>query len=67
MNQRADENESRCVSLKGAATILGVCVRTVLREIQRGKLKAFRAGRQWRVRLADLRDYMQGVGSPCNV
>lgn len=66
MNQSAEETESRCVSLKAAATILGVCVRTVMREIQRGKLKAFRAGRQWRVRLGDLRDYMRGIGSPCN-
>ena len=48
-----------CVSLAGAAKILGVCVRTVRREIDRNKLRAFRAGRLWKVQMSELRRYME--------
>jgi excisionase family DNA binding protein len=54
-NDAADE----CVSLSRAAKILGVCVRTVRREIERGKLIAFRVGRSLRIRMSELRRYME--------
>lgn len=51
--------ESECVGLSGAAKILGVCVRTVRREIDRNKLRAFRTGRLWKIRMSELRRYME--------
>lgn len=54
------EIEERCVSLRQAARILGVCVRTVRREIDRGKLLAIRVGRSLRIRMSELRRYMEG-------
>lgn len=52
------DSEEQCVSLKEAGRILGVCVRTVRREIDRGKLAAFRVGRNLRIKLSELRRYM---------
>ncbi len=54
-----ESGESECVSLSRAAKILGVCVRTVRREIERGKLVAFRVGRSLRIRMSELRRYME--------
>jgi excisionase family DNA binding protein len=51
--------EPECVGLSGAAKILGVCVRTVRREIDRSKLRAFRAGRLWKIQTGELRRYME--------
>ena len=51
--------EDRCVSLKDAGRILGVCVRTVRREIERDRLAAIRVGRSLRIRMSELRRYMQ--------
>ena len=59
MNERADADVDQCVSLSRAAKILGVCVRTVRREIERGRLAAFRVGRSLRIRMSELRRYMQ--------
>ena len=53
------ENEDWCVSLKEAARILGVCVRTVRREIERGKIGAIRVGRNLRIKMSELRRYME--------
>ena len=55
----SESMESECVSLARAAKILGVCVRTVRREIERGKLIAFRVGRSLRIRMSELRRYME--------
>ena len=55
----SESGESECVSLSRAAKILGVCVRTVRREIERGKLVAFRVGRSLRIRMSELRRYME--------
>ena len=52
-------NDDRCLSLKEAGGILGVCVRTVRREIDRGRLAAFRVGRSLRIRMSELRRYME--------
>lgn len=46
------------VSLEEAAEMLGVCGRTLAREIRRDKLKAFRVGRSWRVAVAELQGYI---------
>jgi excisionase family DNA binding protein len=54
-----ENGESECVSLSRAAQILGVCVRTVRREIERGRLAAFRVGRSLRIRMSELRRYME--------
>jgi excisionase family DNA binding protein len=55
----SESGESECISLSRAAKILGVCVRTVRREIERRKLIAFRVGRSPRIRMSELRRYME--------
>jgi excisionase family DNA binding protein len=55
----SESGEWECVSLSRAAKILGVCVRTVRREIERRKLIAFRVGRSLRIRMSELRRYME--------
>jgi excisionase family DNA binding protein len=57
MNENRGVDE--CVSLSRAARILGVCVRTVRREIQRRELPAFRVGRSLRIKMSELRRYME--------
>jgi excisionase family DNA binding protein len=54
-----DTELDECVSLPRAGKILGVCARTVRREIDRGKLAAFRVGRSVRIRMGELRRYME--------
>ena len=58
MNEKTDAADE-CVSLSRAARILGVCVRTVRREIQRRELPAFRVGRSLRIKMSELRRYME--------
>ena len=59
MNEKTDAADE-CVSLARAARILGLCVRTVRREIDRRKLGAFRVGRRsLRIRMSELRRYME--------
>jgi excisionase family DNA binding protein len=55
----ADTDVDECVSLRRAGKILGVCARTVRREIHRGKLAALRVGRSVRIRMSELRRYME--------
>jgi excisionase family DNA binding protein len=52
-------NVDRAVSLRDAAGRLDVCVRTVRREVERGRLSAFRVGRSMRIRISELRRYME--------
>ena len=59
MNERADVDVDQCVSLSRAAKILGVCVRTVRREIDRRRLAAFRVGRNLRIKMSELGRYME--------
>ena len=58
--------EEQCVSLKDAARLLRVCDRTIRREIARKRLMAIRVGRSLRIRMSELRRYMeqQAVGVP---
>src|SRR5207302_470735 len=50
---------NRTVTLREAADFLRVCVRTVRREIERGELIAFRVGRGLRIRMSDLKRYVE--------
>jgi excisionase family DNA binding protein len=59
MNETSDGDVDQCVSLLRAAKILGVCVRTLRREIERGKITAFRVGRNLRIKMSELRRYME--------
>jgi len=47
------------VDLREAAAMIGVCERTVKREIQRGKLRGLKVGRVWRVRVAAIEEYLE--------
>ena len=47
------------VSLKEAAQMLGVHVKTVKREIDRGNLRALKIGKVWRVRVAEIEAYLK--------
>jgi excisionase family DNA binding protein len=58
MNERTDAGDE-CVSLSRAAKILGVCVRTVRREIDRRRLAAFRVGRNLGLKMSGLQRYME--------
>lgn len=50
---------SMAVDLAKSAALLGVSVKTVRREIARGKLRALQIGRVWRVRVAELEAYLK--------
>lgn len=47
------------LSLKQAAKILGVHWKTVYNHVVSGKLKAYKIGRQWRIKPEDLTEYME--------
>ena len=49
------------VDLPEAAHMLGVCTETIRREINRGRLRAFKIGRVWRVRITELNAYMKAL------
>ena len=57
MNESTDAAHES-VSLSRAVKILGVCVRIVRREIDRRRLAAFRVGRNLRIKMRELRRYM---------
>lgn len=46
------------LSIKQAATRLGVCTKTLIRWIEAGDLPAFKIGRQWRISRKDLDQYL---------
>ena len=48
-----------CLSITEASRWLGVSIRTVRREIERGRLKAIRVGRAIRISVGELRAYVQ--------
>src|SRR5262245_26300242 len=52
------------VDLLQAAQLLNVCVKTLRREICRGKLNALRIGRVWRVRVSELNSYLTRLEEP---
>jgi excisionase family DNA binding protein len=59
MNETSDGDVDQRVSLLRAAKILGVCVRTVRREIDRRRLAAFRVGRNLRIKMSGLQRYKE--------
>lgn len=48
----------KALSLQAVAERLDISDETARREIEAGKLKAYRIGRQWRVFEADFLDYL---------
>ena len=54
-----ERDSDRAVTLREVARILGVCVRTVRREIDRGRLIGFRVGRSVRIRVSELQRYIE--------
>ena len=46
------------VDLREAGEMMGVSGKTVKREIFRGSLKGLKVGCQWRVRVAEIEDYL---------
>jgi excisionase family DNA binding protein len=53
MNETTAADVDECLSLSRAAKILGVCVRTVRRQIDRRRPKAFRVRRNFRIRTSE--------------
>lgn len=51
--------EERLFTFEEVADYCGVSVKTILRETQRGKLKAVKVGRQWRIKPEDLDEYLK--------
>ena len=56
MNQQAAE--PLAVDLRGAGGMLGCSAKQVRKNIETGALRAFRLGREWRVRVEELRSFM---------
>jgi excisionase family DNA binding protein len=66
MNQTANPNiqiKPIVVDLQEAATMLRCCQATIRREIGRGNIRAFRLGRVWRIRIAELQAYLKRLES----
>jgi excisionase family DNA binding protein len=57
-----DHNEVTLWSLRQSADYLGLSTRTLTRWIASGKLPAFKAGRQIRIRPADVAETLQKIG-----
>lgn len=49
---------ARAVTIKEAAAMLSICERTIRREIDRGRLRAYRIGRAIRIRVSDIEAYL---------
>lgn len=52
----------RLLNIAEAADVLNVCAETVRRAIWRGQLRSIRIGRAVRVRVEDLRAYVNSLG-----
>ena len=52
-------NNALALDLGEAAQMIGVHKRTVLREIRRGRLRGLKIGSRWRVRVAELKAYVE--------
>lgn len=61
-----DENleDIRLLTLSEAADLLQVSTRTLQRMIRNGQLPAFKVGGQWRVREAQLKQWVENRESP---
>ncbi len=56
--------EEKIYTVDELAALLGLNRVTVIREMKRGKLKHFRAGREYRVRHKALEEYMRDRPAP---
>lgn len=65
MLKNAEHSTPLAVDLPQAAKMLGVCTATMRREIDRGKLRAFKIGRVYRVRVAELHAYLKRLEGNC--
>ena len=65
MAKRASTLSAPLMSVTQAAGFLRVGTRTILNEINRGHLPAFRIGRLWRIKESDLQAYLRArfIGS----
>jgi excisionase family DNA binding protein len=59
-----EENKAAYLSVGQVALRLQVCERTVRNLLQSGKLPGVRIGRQWRVEVCTLEEYLAGFVSP---
>jgi excisionase family DNA binding protein len=59
VEEASHNRDVECISLRDASRLLGVCVRSVRREIERGRLSAFRVGRSLRIRMSELKRYVE--------
>lgn len=59
MNARTTNRPRRLRSASERAEELGVVVKTVIREIERGALPAHKIGRQWRISDEDFDEYLR--------
>ena len=59
MAKRTSTLSTPLVSVAQAADFLRIGSRTILNEIARGNLSAFRIGRLWRIREGDLHAYLR--------
>jgi len=51
--------EKRLLTLKEAAEYLNLSEITVKRHLYSGKLKGYKAGRQWRIKQEDIEEYLK--------
>jgi len=49
------------LSMKEVQKILKLCRNTIVKEIELGKLKAHKIGKQWRFRVDDLEKYLEAL------
>jgi excisionase family DNA binding protein len=54
---KSEFHSATILTLKEAAASLKVCVKTILRLIERHDIKAFKVGRQWRIRVSAILEY----------
>jgi len=52
--------DKKLLSVKEAAEYLNISVITVKRHLYSGRLKGYKAGKQWRIKQEDLEKYLEG-------
>lgn len=55
-------DKERLLTVKETAEYLRLSIPTVKRHLTGGLLKGFKAGRQWRVRMRDIQEYLKKGG-----
>ncbi len=57
--QKPPKPKAIAVSIREAAEMVGVSLKTLMREIHRGNLRGLKVGRMWRVRIVELESYLR--------